>query len=135
MACGPEKVEWDKCLSKSGKYPDKCLSSEDALRKCGNAVGVDFCIGETRALMACALNPTKDQCATQFIQMRECNRPGGPKLVAGETLSIATGKNALFKEGASFTPAPATSTAAMMEFADGFAKKLGISEGVSGIRF
>ena len=23
MACGPEKVEWDKCLSKSGKYPDK----------------------------------------------------------------------------------------------------------------
>ena len=49
--------------------------------------------------LRCALNPTKDQCATQFIQMRECNRPGGPKLVAGETLSIATGKNALFKEG------------------------------------
>jgi hypothetical protein len=135
MACGPEKSEWDKCLSKSGKNPDKCLAAEDALRKCGNASEMNFCISETRGLMACSLRPSAEQCATEFIKMRECNRPGGPKLLAGETLSIAPGKGSQFKDGASFIPAPATTTAAMMEFADGFAKKLGIAEGVTGIRF
>merc|ERR1719240_1672920 len=127
MACGAEKLEWDKCLSKSGKSPDKCLAAEDALRKCGNAAGVNFCIAETRALMACSLYPSKEQCATQFIQMRECNRPAGPKLVVGDTLSIASGMNTQFKDGASFGPAPATTTAAMIDFADDVAKKMGFA--------
>jgi hypothetical protein len=152
MACGPEKAEWDKCLSKSGKMPEKCTAAEDALRKCGSTYPnkeTNFCIPETRALMTCSLRPSHEQCASEFIRMRECNRPGGPKLLVGEKkytshgfwsesyelISVAPGKGDQFKEGASFVPAPATSTAAMMDFADGFAKKVGIASGVSGIRF
>jgi hypothetical protein len=150
MACGPEKAEWDVCLSKSGKMPDKCSAAETALEKCGSAAKINFCIPETRALMKCSLRPSNEQCASEFISMRECNRPGGPKLLVGEKqyskrsfwseayqpLSIAEGKGVQFKEDASFVPPPCvTSAAAMMDFADGFAKKLGIAEGVKGIRF
>merc|ERR1719321_916760 len=134
--CGTQKVEWEKCLSKSGQDPNKCLPAEDALRKCGAAAEMNFCIPETRALMACTSRPTSDGCASAFLAMRECNRPTGPLLAVGGEgeLTVGAGKGKLFVPEAAMSPAPSGTTGSMMEAAGEFAKKLGI-DGISGIRF
>eukprot|EP00920_Eleutheroschizon_duboscqi_P019389 GHVT01045943.1.p2 GENE.GHVT01045943.1~~GHVT01045943.1.p2 ORF type:complete len:124 (+),score=11.26 GHVT01045943.1:1201-1572(+) len=45
------------------------------------SLGRSYCVDEGIRLLGCARHPGADVCAKEFVEMRECHRPGGPELV------------------------------------------------------
>ncbi|KAF4694345.1 hypothetical protein FOZ63_023784 [Perkinsus olseni] len=77
-------AEYNACMAKCNGNPSRCTKQEQALKQCGESLGINYCIQEGIDLMQCAKSPTTDGCAKQFIKMRECNRPGGAELTASQ---------------------------------------------------
>ncbi|EER15455.1 conserved hypothetical protein [Perkinsus marinus ATCC 50983] len=77
-------AEYNACMAKCNGNPSRCTKQEQALRQCGESLGINYCIQEGIDLMQCAKSPTQDGCAKQFIKMRECNRPGGAELTVSQ---------------------------------------------------
>ena len=113
MSCDALQKEWSQCLSRSNRNPSKCQEKEAELRKCAKNATDKYCVDETVSLMECTrdLSVAKkaDFCAKQFIAMRECNRPGGPHLIANTDggYSIAESAKSLYNEHASLLQVPA----------------------------
>lgn len=80
-SCHAVHTDYRQCLSGSNRDPRKCTDFIPKLRACEKSLNVSYCIDETNNLMACARKPDATVCAKEFVQMRECNRPGGPQLL------------------------------------------------------
>eukprot|EP00922_Rhytidocystis_sp_ex-Travisia-forbesii_P065817 GHVS01097753.1.p2 GENE.GHVS01097753.1~~GHVS01097753.1.p2 ORF type:complete len:146 (-),score=40.65 GHVS01097753.1:145-582(-) len=82
QSCEQTKLEYHRCLSSSGRSPSKCGLLEAQLRGCAKSLDKSFCIDEGTQLMNCVRKGrSSNSCASEFVKMRECNRPRGPEIV------------------------------------------------------
>mmetsp|Transcript_135384 Transcript_135384/g.235432 ORF Transcript_135384/g.235432 Transcript_135384/m.235432 type:complete len:140 (-) Transcript_135384:154-573(-) len=128
------KKEWNVCLNKSGGNPGRCEKIEKDLRATSKAAGVSACVDETLFLMRCTQGKGRATgCAEAFLAMRECNRAGGPQLVAeGGGMAIAPSASSLFTSGASsvvMSTPPVRTLKGMQDFGQEYASSLGIAPG------
>mmetsp|Transcript_121844 Transcript_121844/g.191243 ORF Transcript_121844/g.191243 Transcript_121844/m.191243 type:complete len:137 (+) Transcript_121844:97-507(+) len=126
------KKQWNACLSKSGGSPGQCTKLENELSAASKAAGVDACISETVKLMRCTQSSArKGGCNTEFLMMRECNRPAGRQIVSeGSGLAMGSGVSNLFAPGAAsiiMSTPPARTLEGMTDFGQSYASSLGVS--------
>ncbi|KAK2195572.1 bifunctional CHCH/Ufd1-like [Babesia duncani] len=80
--CGPQLRAYYACLGKNNHDLSQCKAENGALTKC--AAGDkdnDYCLKELQQLMTCTRSPSSDACAKEFVQFRECHRPGGREIL------------------------------------------------------
>eukprot|EP00922_Rhytidocystis_sp_ex-Travisia-forbesii_P021315 GHVS01031236.1.p1 GENE.GHVS01031236.1~~GHVS01031236.1.p1 ORF type:complete len:150 (+),score=4.54 GHVS01031236.1:138-587(+) len=81
-SCEKIKCDYRTCLANSGRNLSKCLAEESQLRACSKNLNRSYCIDEGVSLMNCIRNGSdRNSCSSEFLKMRECNRPGGPQIV------------------------------------------------------
>ncbi|KAF4678022.1 hypothetical protein FOL47_006973 [Perkinsus chesapeaki] len=128
-------AEYNACMAKCNGNPSRCTKQEQALRQCGESLGINYCIQEGIDLMQCAKSPTKDGCAKQFVKMRECNRPSGAELAVsqdgGYTVTGSEAAKSRYLQGAGklLGTTPPKRTAAQLSAAcEAYAEANGIGE-------
>ncbi|KAL7065781.1 hypothetical protein ACR3K2_37760 [Cryptosporidium serpentis] len=78
--CNELQKRYFRCLRKSNLELRKCENLELQLEACSKNTQRNYCINELKSLVKCIRKPNKDGCSREFIEMRECNRPKGPRI-------------------------------------------------------